>query len=105
MNKRLIRSLDGLKQAVMTANPAQALSRIDEVSALIRRHDLTPDAKAECAARMEEVRGLAEASAKGAARAIDQVRAILEAARNLQAYDESGRRITTSVSAPAAQRF
>ncbi len=105
MNKRLVKSLDGLKQAVMTANPSLALSRMEDVSALIRRQDLTPDAKAECAARMEEVRNLAEASAKGAARAIDQVRAILEAARNLQAYDQSGRRITAPVSAPAVQRF
>lgn len=91
--------------AVMNADPTLALSRIEEVSALIRRQDLSPEAKAECAARIAEVRNLAEASTQGAARAIEQVRAILQAARNLQAYDEAGRRINAPVSAPAAQRF
>lgn len=105
MNKRLVKALEALKTAVMSADTAEAMSRIDEVSALIRRYDLTPDAKAICAARMEEVRALAEASARGAALAIEQVRAIIEAARNLQAYDQAGRRITAPVSAPAAQRF
>lgn len=105
MNRRLIRALESLKQAVMTANPDLALLRMEEVASLIRRNDLSPDAKADCTARLDEVRALAEASGKGAARAIEQVRAILEAARNLQAYDESGRRISTPVSAPAAQRF
>lgn len=105
MNRRLSRTLDGIKQAVLDADPATAISRIDDLAAILRRGEVPAEGKARCAALLGEVHGLAEASAKGTARAIEQVRAILEAARNLQAYDENGRRVSAPVSAPAPQRF
>ena len=53
----------------------------------------------------EALRRLAEDSARGTQRAIDQIRDIVKTARSLQTYDQTGQRRNSPTNAVLPQRF
>jgi hypothetical protein len=69
------------------------------------RRGLGVEERAQAETSLSEIRDLAQASERGARQAIEQIRAIVEAARSLQTYDSAGRRHATSTTAPAPHRF
>ncbi|MDP5308776.1 hypothetical protein [Paracoccus spongiarum] len=81
------------------------MDAIEEFVALARKKGLEPADKARLDAELVELRVLAEASMKGARQALDEIQAIVAAARSLQTYDDRGCRQVASTAAPAPHRF
>lgn len=105
MNQRTSRLLAAAKASIIAGDAGQSLKAIDDFSSQIARSGLASDDREVVEKKLIELRQLAEASARGAKQAIEQVAAIMQAARSLQTYDESGRKQSTETAAPAAQRF
>lgn len=105
MNQRTSRLLAAAKASVISSDAGQTLKAIDDFSSHIARCGVVPEDREAIEKKLIELRQLAEASARGAKHAIEQVAAIMQAARSLQTYDESGRKQSTETAAPAAQRF
>lgn len=101
---KFIRELGDLKKAVIAADLASATMCLDRLAQISRR-GLDAQERALAEGRLSEIRDLAQASERGARQAIEQIRAIIEAARSLQTYDSDGRRHATSTIAPAPHRF
>lgn len=89
MSPTLDRKLAALKAAIIAADTAKAMDILEELPKIIRNSP--PDDHPAIEARLPELRMLADASARGAHQAFDQMRAILKGARSLQVYDASGR--------------
>ena len=105
MNRRMAQMLERAKASVMAGNAVETLKIIEEFTELAGRQGITSKDKEVIENRLSELRQLAEASARGAKQAIEQAVIILQAARSLQTYDETGRKQSTTTGAPAAQRF
>ena len=93
-----------LKRAVIAADPGAATTCLDRLFRIARR-GLDAEERALAEGHLSEIRDLAQASERGARRAIEHIRAIIEAARSLQAYDSEGRRYATVITTPASHRF
>lgn len=105
MTARLLEKLAAAKAAIIAGDPDRATSAITDFAALARRKGIPAADRALLESRIAEMRDLAEISLRGARQAIEEVRAIVEAARSLQTYDDSGRRHSASTAAPAPHRF
>lgn len=105
MKARYRTLLDDIQQAIISGNAAQALARIDLLTKRFEGDRLTEDDKAQIEPTLHHLRRLAEDSARGTQRAIDQIREILQTARTLQTYDRAGRRRQTATDAALPQRF
>lgn len=97
--------LDAVQQAIIAGDAALALTRIDALAKRFERDRIEPDAKAQIEQTLTHLRRLAEDSARGTQRAIDQIKDILQNARTLQTYDQAGRRLHTPTNAAVPQRF
>lgn len=97
--------LDGIQQAIISGDGGLALSRIEALAARLARD--RPDAadRAEIERALLHLRRLAEDSARGTQRALDQIKDILRSARMLQTYDHAGQRHRTPTGAALPQRF
>lgn len=104
MTTRFARKLAALKAAVIAADAPAALACLGDLDRIARR-GLGDADRAAAEPLLAEIRDLAEASDRAAHAAIDDVRAILQAARSLQTYDAGGRRRAASTAAPAPHRF
>ncbi|MGN7867493.1 hypothetical protein [Paracoccus sp. 22332] len=97
--------LRGIEQAIISGDAAQALARIETLAHRFECDGLDADSKAQIEQILQHLRRLAEDSARGTQRAIDQIRDIVKNARSLQTYDQAGQRHNTPTSAVLAQRF
>ncbi len=97
--------LRGIEQAIISGDGAQALARIESLARRFERDGLDADSRAQIEPILQHLHRLAEDSARGTQRAIDQIRDIVKNARSLQTYDQAGQRQTTPTSAVQAQRF
>ncbi|WP_306751898.1 hypothetical protein [Paracoccus actinidiae] len=97
--------LRGIEQAIISGDAAQALARIETLARRFDRDGLDAESKAQIEPVLHHLRRLAEDSARGTQRAIDQIRDIVKNARSLQTYDQAGQRRNTSTNAMLAQRF
>lgn len=97
--------LDGLRQAIVAGDAALALTRIEALTRRLDRDRPDPEARATIEETLLHLRRLAEDSARGTQRAIDQIKEILQNARTLQTYDHAGRRCQTATQAVMPQRF
>jgi hypothetical protein len=97
--------LRGIEQAIISGDAAQALARIETLARRLERDGLDAESKAQIEPVLHHLRRLAEDSARGTQRAIDQIRDIVKNARSLQTYDQAGQRRNTSTNAMLAQRF
>ena len=104
MKSRFLRKLTDLKSAVIAADPVAATACLEDLAHMARR-GLGVEERAQAETSLSEIRDLAQASERGARQAIEQIRAIVEAARSLQTYDSAGRRHATSTTARAPHRF
>lgn len=99
------RQLDTIRRAILSGNAAAALAGIEDFGRSAARHGLSTAERAEVEPQLAQLRRLAEASLAGAQQAAAEVRAIVQAARSLQTYDEVGRRQVAGVVAAVPQRF
>ena len=97
--------LRGIEQAIISGDAAQALARIETLARRFDRDGLDAESKAQIEPVLQHLRRLAEDSARGTQRAIDQIRDIVKNARSLQTYDQAGQRRNTPTNAMLAQRF
>ena len=97
--------LRGIEQAIVSGDAAQALARIETLARRLERDGLDAESKAQIEPVLQHLRRLAEDSARGTQRAIDQIRDIVKNARSLQTYDQAGQRRNTPTNAMLAQRF
>ncbi len=97
--------LRGIEQAIISGDGAQALARIETLARRLERDGLDAESKAQIEPVLQHLRRLAEDSARGTQRAIDQIRDIVKNARSLQTYDQAGQRRNTPTNAMLAQRF
>lgn len=97
--------LDAIQQAIISGDATLALARIEALARRFERDRLEPEARADVERTLLHLRRLAEDSARGTQRAIDQIKDILQNARTLQTYDQAGRRRQTPTSAAMPQRF
>jgi hypothetical protein len=97
--------LRGIEQAIITGDAAQALAWIETLARRFERDGLDAESKAQIERVLQHLRRLAEDSARGTQRAIDQIRDIVKNARSLQTYDQAGQRRNTPTNAILAQRF
>ena len=97
--------LRGIEQAIISGDAAQALARIETLARRFDRDGLDAESKAQIEPVLHHLRRLAEDSARGTQRAIDQMRDIVKNARSLQTYDQAGQRRNTPTNAMLAQRF
>lgn len=97
--------LDGVQQAIISGNAALALARIEALARRFERDRPDLDARADIERTLRHLRRLAEDSARGTQRAIDQIKDILQNARMLQTYDRTGQRRQTPTNAAMPQRF
>ncbi|MBU3029200.1 hypothetical protein [Paracoccus marinaquae] len=105
MSARLMDKLAAAKSAVIAGQVDRALALIGDFADLATRTGIPAAERARFEARLAELRVLAEASQQGAQRALEDVRAIIQAARSLQTYDDNGRRQTAVTAAPPPHRF
>lgn len=105
MNTKHKMMLDGIQQAIVSGDPTLALARIEALSKRFDRDGVDADTRPRIEQTLLHLRRLAEDSARGTQRAIDQIRDILQNARTLQTYDKAGQRRTTPTNAALAQRF
>lgn len=97
--------LRGIEQAIISGDAALALARIETLARRFERDGLDAESKAQIEGILHHLRRLAEDSARGTQRAIDQIRDIVKNARSLQTYDQTGQRRHTPTSAVLPQRF
>ena len=97
--------LRGIEQAIISGDAAQALARIETLARRFERDGLDAESKAQIEPVLQHLRRLAEDSARGTQRAIDQIHDIVKNARSLQTYDQAGQRRNTPTNAMLAQRF
>lgn len=97
--------LDAVQAALVSGDAPLTLARIDQLAKRLERDRITPESRAELEAALLHLRRLAEDSARGTQRAIDQIKEILATARTLQTYDSAGRRHQTATAADRPQRF
>lgn len=97
--------LNGIEQAVIAGDAALALGRIETLARQFERDGLDAESKAQIEHTLHHLRRLAEDSARGTQRAIDQIRDIVKNARSLQTYDQAGQRRNTLTNAVLPQRF
>lgn len=105
MNPRHRELLDSIGQAVIAGDAALALARIEVLARRFERDGLQAEARAQADQALQHLLRLAQDSARGTQRAIDQIREIVQNARSLQTYDHAGQRHNTPTSASPAQRF
>ncbi|WP_207100544.1 hypothetical protein [Paracoccus shandongensis] len=97
--------LDAVQQAIISGDAPLALSRIEALAKRFERDRPDPEARADIERTLQHLRRLAEDSARGTQRAIDQIKDILRNARTLQTYDHRGQRRETPTNAAMPQRF
>ena len=97
--------LEAIQNALISGDAALALTRIDALARRLERDRIAPESRPEIEQVLLHLRRLAEDSARGTQRAIDQIRDILATARTLQTYDSTGRRRQTATAAEMPQRF
>ena len=97
--------LEAVQNALISGDAALALTRIDALARRLERDRIAPESRPEIEAFMIHLRRLAEDSARGTQRGIDQIRDILATARTLQTSDSAGRRRQTATTAETPQRF
>lgn len=97
--------LQGIEQAIIAGDGPLALSRIESLARRFERDGLDAGSKAQIEPVLHHLRRLAEDSARGTQRAIDQIRDIVRNARSLQTYDRAGQRRNTPTDAVLPQRF
>ncbi len=97
--------LHGIEQAIIAGDATLALSRIESLARRFERDGLDAASKAQIERSLQHLRRLAEDSARGTQRAIDQIRDIVKTARSLQTYDQTGQRRNSPTNAVLPQRF
>lgn len=97
--------LDAVQQAIIAGDAPLALARIEALTKRFERDGIEPDDKAPIEQTLLHLRRLAEDSARGTQRAIDQIKDIVQNARTLQTYDRTGRRQKMPTNAAMPQRF
>lgn len=104
MSDSLMRHLKQAREAVIAGDAARAMAAIEKLS---KAGEMRVDdaARPNLQRQVEELHQLALAAQKGARMAIDQVRAIVEAARSLQTYDSVGARRVAITVAPVPRRY
>lgn len=105
MNPRHRELLDSIGQAVIAGDAVLALARIEALARRFERDGLEAEARAQVDQSLQHLLRLAQDSARGTQRAIDQIREIVQNARSLQTYDQAGQRRNTPTNASLAQRF
>ena len=97
--------LEAVQNALIAGDAALALDRIDALARRLDRDRIASGSRPEIEAFLLHLRRLAEDSARGTQRALDQIKDILATARTLQTYDSAGRRRQTATAADTPQRF
>lgn len=105
MSALLFRQLDAARSAIVAGTPHEALEKIEEFSKDFARKPPDRAIRDTLEAHVAHIRDLAEASLKGAHMAADQVRAIIDAARSLQTYDDAGKRRSASIVCHLPRRY
>lgn len=97
--------VQAIEQAVVAGDAPLALTRIELLARRLERDGLSADSRPPMESALQHLRRLAEDSARGTQRAIDQVRDILATTRTLQTYNSAGHRCHTATVAEPPQRF
>jgi hypothetical protein len=105
MHKSIDRKLSELKSAIVGAQASQALILAGELEEKLAAHGVAPEDLPRLDRRLHEIRNLAEASGRGALRAIEDVRAILKASKSIQTYDRHGQRRDDPIQDAPPRRF
>ncbi len=102
----LITRLKAARAAVVRGDAAVALEEIERFA--VAAEQAPPedgDIREQIQAALTELQNLAQAAMEGAKSASEQIREIVQSARTLQTYDDSGRRCVTSTVARMPRRF
>lgn len=109
MGKTLLKNkesfLQRMRQAIVSGDSKMALKATESFAKLLAREGITPEERPILEASLAELRALAQASERGAQRAMEQIGAIIQAARSLQTYDESGRKTVTDTGETRPRRY
>lgn len=99
------RPLNAARAAIIGGDPIAALKNIEVFMGLTAGLPVSDIERTGLEARIAELRMLAEAAQQGAQSALDQVRAIIQAARSLQTYDSGGKLRVNMVAQDPARRY
>lgn len=105
MSDSLIRHLSSARAAIVAGDMELALDRIEHFSAAAEKTSPDEATKDQLRSGVAELQILAEASLRGTKSAVDQIREIIQTARTLQTYDDTGQRHITSTVANMPHRF
>lgn len=105
MIESLTHHLTTARAAIIAGNAPLALESLDRFNQAAAQTPPDAATRVMLQSRIAEMRDLAEAAQRGSKLAIDQVRAIVEAARSLQTYDDAGQRHVSSIVAHEPRRF
>lgn len=105
MTARLTRLVDEARAAVLSGDPAAALKGVERMAEHLAQRGLAPSDRAEVEAALARLLALAQASARGTEKALEQIRDIIRSARSLQTYDRQGQRQSVPTVAGAPHRF
>ncbi|MDO5647423.1 hypothetical protein [Paracoccus sp. (in: a-proteobacteria)] len=97
--------LHDARAAMISGDSAAALALIERFSLAAQDEDLSGPDRDFAQKMLAELRDLAQAAQRGAERAMDDVRAIIQAAQSLCHYDRLGRRYVSQTVAAAPRRF
>ena len=99
------RPLNAARAAIIDGDPDNALKNIALFTDRVGGAPLSEVERARVEPQIAELRMLAEAAQEGAQSALDQVRAIIQAARSLQTYDSGGKLRVNMVAQDPARRY
>ncbi|RNF34446.1 hypothetical protein [Paracoccus methylarcula] len=105
MSDSPVKHLAAARAAIVAGDMGLALDQIERFSAAADRSPPDAASKQALQAAIAELRELAEASLRGTKAAMEQIHEIVQAARTLQTYDDTGRRRTASTVATLPRRF
>ncbi|RMC35433.1 hypothetical protein [Paracoccus alkanivorans] len=105
MSGSLIKHLSSARAAIIAGDMELALDRIERFSTAAEKTPPDEATKEQLRSGVAELQILAEASLRGTRSAVDQIREIIQTARTLQTYDDTGQRQITSTVADMPHRF
>lgn len=101
----LTQTLGRAKTEIISGNPQKALEEIENFTDILAGSTLTNNERDGLELCMAELRQLTEAAQSGTQRAVEQIRAIIDAARSLQTYDSGGNLHISRIEQQSIRRF
>lgn len=102
---RMIDDLINCKAGIMEGNPARAARCLEEFSARAVQDGISDEIRPELERMIKELHVLASFSLQGAQKGARDLRAIIQAARSLQTYDNAGHRQVSQTVAEKIRRY